>query len=151
MHRRLPYRAALTLAAITLAGCSAEDRPVGREGARTSPSGPDDRRIALYQENRFQVSQGARYFTWYECGGCHGDSQADAALNLADGRWRHGNRFDQVYAAIAEGPDSHGYAARMPVETLWQVTAYVRDLERNSPPMRQRQELDQKREPGAGG
>jgi mono/diheme cytochrome c family protein len=151
VHPRLPRSATLILAAIILAGCSAEERPVGRERAGTSPSGPDDRRIALYQENRFQVSQGARYFTWYGCGGCHGDHKADTALNLSDEHWRQGSRFDQVYTAVADGPDAHRYAARMPVETLWQVTAYVRDLERNSPAMRRRQELDQKREPGAGG
>jgi cytochrome c oxidase cbb3-type subunit 3 len=147
---RLPRFVTLVLAVIVVAGCSAEDRPVGRERVRTPPTGPDDRRIALYQENRFQVSQGARYFTWYGCVGCHGDARADTALNLADGRWRQGGRFDQVYAAIAEGPDAHRHAARMPVETLWQVTAYVRDLERNTAAMRRRQDLDLKREPGAG-
>lgn len=133
--------AALLLA--TLGGCGSEDRAIDREPIRTPPRGAEDARIPYVQVNRFQVARGGRYFAWYGCSGCHGAS-GDAALNLADGQWRHGGSFDAVFASIAEGrPGMPAYAGRMAMQTLWQVTAYVRDLEQQAPAARRRQELDQ--------
>lgn len=144
-------RAAILLACAWLGGCGSEDRAVDREPIRTPPRAADDARIPYVQDNRFQVARGGRYFAWYGCDGCHREGD-DAALNLADGDWRHGGEFDAVFASIAQGrPGMPAYAGRMPVQTLWQVTAYVRDLGKQTPQMRRRQSLDQQRESAGGG
>jgi cytochrome c oxidase cbb3-type subunit III len=136
------------LLALPIASCNAESRTAGADLPQTAPSGPDDPRIASYQRNLYQIAQGGRYFTWYGCGGCHG-AGARGALNLGDQAWRHGAGFDQVYAYIAKRHPGTpaGYAARIPVEQLWQVTAYVRTLPQLPAEKRRRQDLDQVGEP----
>ncbi len=135
-----------------LAACGSEDRPIERERVRTPPQGAADARIPYYQDNLFQVARGARFFSWYGCGSCHA-AGGDEALDLADGKWRHGGDFDAVFASIAQGraPGMPAYGSRMPVETLWQVTAYVRDIEKQDAATRRRQDLDRRAEGGGRG
>jgi mono/diheme cytochrome c family protein len=128
-----------------LAACSREARVIGSGPPQTPPDGPVDPRIRFYQDNSYQIAQGGRYFAWYGCGACHGEA-AQGVLDLSDNAWRWRSGFDQVYRAIA----AHGPGTRIPVEQLWQVTAYVRDLDRHTPAKLRRQDLDQKGEPTGG-
>ena len=134
------------LAALLLAACSREARDIGPSLSQTAPRGAHDPRVAYYQDNVYQVAQGGRYFGWYGCVACHGEG-APGARNLGDGRWRHGGGFDQVYAAIAQRHGTLNYAARIPAEPLWQLTAYVRDLPQHTPEKRRRLAVDQVGEP----
>lgn len=112
---------------------------------QTPPVGDADPRVSRYQVNAYQVSQGARYFSWYGCVGCH-SAKAQGVLDLADRRSRSGGGFAHVFAAIA---DRHGrlhYRANIPTEQLWQLTAYVRDLPEHTPEKRRRTAIDQKAE-----
>lgn len=137
----------LSMLVLLLAACSGEKRASSASQPLTPPSGPDDPRIALVEGNKYQQSQGGRYFTWYGCGTCHGDG-ARGYLDLGDGRWRRGGGFDQIYAAIAR-QHAPPYETRVPVEQLWQITAYVRSLTTLDPALRRRQDLDQSGEPQA--
>lgn len=136
------------LCALFLASCSAESRSVGADQPQTAPRGARDPRAAKYERNRYQVAQGGRYFTWYGCGACHG-SGATGARDLNDKIWVHGGDLDQVYAFIARGhPGALAqYGDRVPVEQLWQITAYVRTLPQLKPEQRRRQDIDQVGEP----
>jgi mono/diheme cytochrome c family protein len=138
--------AASLLILTALAACSNEAREVGPSLPQTPPVGNADPRIAIYQANFYQVAQGGRYFNWYGCSSCHGDS-APGTANLSDGRWRRGDGFADVYRAIAEHRPQPGYADTIPVEQTWQITAYVRDLPKHYPEKRRRVSLDQKGEP----
>lgn len=142
MILRLP----LLLAFACLAACSKEARDIGPSLPQTPPLGNGDPRIAAYQDNVYQVSQGGRYFSWYGCMGCHADD-APGARNLPDGRWRHGGGFAQVFTSIAKGHGGLDYGARIPTEQLWQLTAYVRDLPTHTPEKRRRLAVDQQAEP----
>jgi cytochrome c oxidase cbb3-type subunit 3 len=136
------------LVALSLSACSGEKRTLGSDLPQSAPTGPDDPRVAAYEQNAFQVSQGGRYFTWYGCSSCHGDS-AKGMLDLSRAERRRSASFDQVYAMIAQhrraGRDSYG--SRIPVEQLWQITAYVRELPDTPPEKRRRQDIDQQGEP----
>jgi hypothetical protein len=132
-----------TVAALT--GCSPEARSLGPSVPQTAPSGNNDPRISAYQDNFYQLSQGGRYFSWYGCSGCH-NNPGRKAPNLARGA-AHGNGFAQVYASIASRHGALRYDARVPVEQLWQLTAYVRDLPRHTPEKRRRVQVDQNAEP----
>ena len=130
-------------------GCSPEQRPLSPALPLTPPQADasEDLRVPHYQQNRFQVSQGARYFIWYGCAGCHVDG-APQELDLADHRWKHGDAFADVYRFIARGHAGIApYGDTIPVEQLWQITAYVRSLPEQDAAMRRRQALDLAGEP----
>ena len=132
----------------TLGGCSKEARTLASDQPQTPPTGADDPRIPRYQDNAYQVSQGGRYFAWYGCGRCHG-TDATGVRNLQDGLWRHGGTMDAVYAFIAAGHPGAlpRYGAQIPVEQLWQISAYVRDLPAHTPAKNRRNDMDAKAEP----
>jgi mono/diheme cytochrome c family protein len=138
-------------AAVLLCGCTAEKREIGPGQPQTAPASASDPRAPRYEANAYQVSQGGRLFAWYGCQSCHGDD-ATGVLDLADRRWRYGGGVDQVYASIAQGrpPGMPGYG-RAPSEQIWQLTAYVRQLEALPPSKRRRQDADQKGEPTGSG
>lgn len=136
----------LTLAMALLAGCSQEARTLGPTPPQTAPISDRDPRIGAYAGNFYLVSQGGRYFSWYGCHGCHTDD-APGVLNLADGRWRYGGGFAEVYGAIAARHGRLAYGQRVPAEQLWQLTAYVLDLPQHHPEKRRRLAIDTKAEP----
>lgn len=132
---------------LAVTGCSKEYRDLGPEQPQTAPRGPGDPRAAYFEGNSYQVSQGGRYFSWYGCAGCHGDAASGARDLAADMRQRPA-MFDRVYAAIADHPAvPYRYRERIPIEQLWQITAYVRSLKSLGPERRHRQNLDQAGEP----
>lgn len=129
-----------------LAGCTQEARDVGPAAPLTRPLADDDPRVAFFRNNAWQIAQGGRYFAWYGCGACHAEG-ATGVRDLADTRWRHGSGFAAVFGAIADRHGALNYAARVPVEQLWQMTAYTSDLWRHTPEKRRRMSKDQRAEP----
>jgi len=153
MERRKSTRIGTPAACLLLlacASCSQEARNVGPTVPQTRPRNGADPRIALYQANVDQVSQGGRYFAWYGCQACHGEG-ATGVRNLADGHWRHGGGFVQVFTSIADRHGTLRYAVRVPPEQLWQLTAYARDLPLHTPEKLHRQAVDQQAEPVGNG
>jgi len=136
-------------AALLATGCSREAREIGVTPPQRPPVGDEDPRIPAYQDNLYQVSEGGRYFAWYGCSGCHSETPNNV-VNLADSQWRYGFGFAQVYGAIAARHGRFAYGKRVPVEQLWQLTAYVRDLSSHFPEKRRRVNADQKAEPVGG-
>jgi len=133
---------------LALGGCGKEARTLTADQPQTPPNGADDPRISKYQNNAYQMAEGGRYFTWYGCGACHA-AGAKGVLDMGDGRWRHGSGFDQVYRFVAQGHPGKlaHYGERIPVEQLWQITAYVRGLAQVKPELRRRQDHDEQSEP----
>ena len=136
--------------ALLLAGCGAEKRPAGPDQPQSAPNGPTDPRAAAFETNKYQLSEGGRYFTWYGCGSCHGGG-ATGPLDLGDGQWVRGGGFDQVYRSIVDAHPGQtpSFSDAIPAQQLWQITAYVRALEDLPPEKRRRQDMDQTGEPQA--
>ncbi len=148
-HARVAARLGVELLlTLLLMACSSEKRTLGADLPQTAPTGPHDPRVPAYEQNAFQVSQGSRYFTWYGCGSCHGDD-AKGSLDLSSAEREHGGSFDRTYAEIAQHRQTGNatYGSRIPVEQLWQITAYVRNLRETPPEKRRRQDIDQQGEP----
>ncbi|SFR75862.1 hypothetical protein [Sphingomonas jatrophae] len=145
LTRRAPCWAAPLLVAV-LGGCSSEARQLGPTAPQTRPISNADPRIPAYQANVYQVAQGGRYFGWYGCGGCHAEG-ATGVLNLGDTQWKHGDGFADLFTAIADRHGRLAYDRRVPVEVLWQLTAFVRDLPAHKAEKRMRTARDQKAEP----
>lgn len=149
VHRDNPGRQWLVVVMlVALAGCGKEVRSIEAGPPQTPPMANNDPRVQKYEGNFYQVSQGGRYFTWYGCGACHALG-ATHAPNFTDGRWRHGSTFEAVYRSIDHGHVGLQVAdgRKIPVEQLWEITAFVRDLSQQPAEKRHRQDNDQQGEP----
>ena len=139
---------------IFLAGMASLLSACGREVrddamlARTGPRDPEDPRIVYFDRNAYQIGQGGRYAVWYGCNTCHGQG-AQGVLNLGDRDWRYGGGYPDIYRSIAERhrAEEGRYGERVPVQQLWQLTAYVRNLASFGAERIRRQGLDQSAEP----
>ena len=134
----------LLIAAFSVFGCEYEKRPIGPDRPLSPPTGAADARIQFYDNNAWQMANGSREFTWYGCGDCH-SANAEGFMSLSGGRQV---AFETIYQAISNGAPAKmpAYGRRMPVESIWQITAYVRSLRALKDTKRQRADLDQKGE-----
>ncbi len=141
--------AAAMSAVLALGACGREARELGPTPPQTPPAGAEDPRVRFYQQNAFQIAQGGRYFAWYGCQGCHGES-APGRHNFFGNDWHGGGSFEHVFSTIAHRHGPLDYGQHVPDEQLWQLTAFVRDLPKQSVEKRRRQALDQLAEPVGG-
>lgn len=77
------------------------------------------------------LQQGRQNFVWFNCAGCHGDHGGGGmGPSLRDEDWIYGSSDADIFDSIAEGR-AHGmpsWGTRLPQETIWQLTAYIRSL-----------------------
>jgi cytochrome c oxidase cbb3-type subunit 3 len=64
-------------------------------GAPAPPTGP----LSPYQENAWGISEGKRFFTLYNCAGCHANGGGGIGPPLMDDEWIYG--FEQVWQLVA--------------------------------------------------
>jgi cytochrome c oxidase cbb3-type subunit 3 len=138
------------VAALALAGCQREERdyhgppPPTAGEAGVSPTAlhvggkpqaiPVDPRAAKYEGVAFHISEGKRYYEWYNCYGCHASGGGDIGPPFIDDRWRYGGEMSQIHASIVEGrpngmPSFRNY---IPDEQVWQIAAYIRSMGGNA-------------------
>ena len=86
-----------------------------------------------YERNAYQVSQGGRYFVWFNCSGCHANGGGGMGPPLMDANWIYGGEIDQIAASILQGRPNGmpSFRGRIPDEQVWQIAAYVRSLPRH--------------------
>jgi cytochrome c oxidase cbb3-type subunit III len=83
-----------------------------------------------YGNNAYQLNQGKRLYTWFNCKGCHADGGGVIGPALMDGWWRYGPDRVSVFLSIRDGRP-HGMPAfgdRLTAEQIWQLTGYVRTI-----------------------
>lgn len=84
-----------------------------------------------YRETAYAISEGAKFFVWYNCAGCHGGNGGGGmGPPLIDGKWVYGSSPENVYATIMEGRPNGmpSWRGRIPESQVWQIVAYVRTL-----------------------
>jgi cytochrome c oxidase cbb3-type subunit 3 len=96
-----------------------------------APIGPE---TAKYENNAFHLSEGQRYYEWYNCYGCHAAGGGDIGPALMDDAWRYGGELSQIHASIAEGRPNGmpAFRDRIPDEQIWEIAAYVRSMSGNA-------------------
>ncbi|MGR4863952.1 c-type cytochrome [Caulobacter sp. LARHSG274] len=101
--------------------------PLQAGGERPPPVDP---RGAMYEGSAYQISEGQRYYEWFNCSGCHAHGGGDAGPALMDDEWRYGGGIEQIRASIADGRPNGmpAFSGRIPDEQLWQLAAYVRSM-----------------------
>jgi cytochrome c oxidase cbb3-type subunit 3 len=102
-------------------------RPGDGEPLHPGRSSPEP---APFDENAFAVSQGKRFFRWYNCNGCHANGGGGMGPPLMDARWLYGHEPERIYASIVEGRPNGmpAFGGRIPEDQVWQLVAYVRSL-----------------------
>jgi cytochrome c oxidase cbb3-type subunit 3 len=83
-----------------------------------------------YEANAFAVSQGQRWFRWYNCNGCHAAGGGGMGPPLMDDQWLYGSAPSQIAASILQGRPNGmpSFSERIPDDQVWQLVAYVRSL-----------------------
>jgi cytochrome c oxidase cbb3-type subunit 3 len=83
-----------------------------------------------YEGNAYAVSQGKRWYRWYNCNGCHSNGGGGMGPALMDAQWLYGSAPGQVAASIVQGRPNGmpSFAGRIPDEQVWQLVAYVRSM-----------------------
>jgi cytochrome c oxidase cbb3-type subunit III len=138
-------RRVVAIAAILLAGagCEREQRrfsevspasgvPQTRRMGELEPGGTAPR-VALrseYDGNAWAISEGQRYFEWFNCNGCHAHGGGGMGPALMDSRWIYGSEPENIFATIMEGRPNGmpSFRGRIPNQQAWQIVAYVRSM-----------------------
>jgi len=173
MCSRFRTASAVALAVLLLAGCERERReyhaaPTQAPGTQprlsTLQPGADQATPASaigrhYENNAYHVSQGSKWYRWFNCNGCHGNGGGAIGPALMDARWRYGGSIDEVHASIMDGRPNGmpSWRGKLTDQQAWQLSAYVRSLSgnvrkdavpsrldgmRSTPPLTQLPELD---------
>jgi cytochrome c oxidase cbb3-type subunit 3 len=141
--------AATLMAALALAGCNRENRNLDAAAAESGPHGvtvtqlypgptpaptPTDPRALEYEGNATHISNGGRYYRWFNCNGCHFNGGGGIGPPLMDDKWRYGGSIEQIYASIAQGRPNGmpSFRDRIPEQQIWEIAAYVRTLSANA-------------------
>jgi cytochrome c oxidase cbb3-type subunit III len=148
----LPKSAALfgCMTILALAGCKREERtfrldpplsdelehvavsPLGHGGAPPPVVSMDGNR---YETSAYQLSEGKRLYSWFNCKGCHANGGGGSGPALIDGRWKYGGDLPDIVVTIRDGrPDGMpAYGRTVPAEQIWQIAAYVRAMSQTYP------------------
>jgi cytochrome c oxidase cbb3-type subunit 3 len=91
---------------------------------------PDLRLAPFSERNAFEMSEGQRLFTWYNCAGCHANGGGGMGPPLMDDGWIYGSEPENVFRTIVEGRPNGmpSFGGHIPEHQVWQLVAYVRAL-----------------------
>src|SRR3712207_3224349 len=133
MSSRSRAASALMAAALLLAlpACDRETRESrGTPLPENAPQRSVDPRGKQYEGNAFHIAQGARYYTWMNCVGCHAHGGGGMGPPLMDEEWRYGGSMEQIVATILQGRPNGmpSFAGKITEQQAWQLAAYVRAL-----------------------
>jgi cytochrome c oxidase cbb3-type subunit 3 len=134
--------------ALALSACNREDRPL-KSVVETGPRGvtvselypgplpaltPPDPRGQQYEGNAQHIANGAQYYKWFNCVGCHFNGGGGIGPALMDDKWRYGGRIEQIYATIVQGRPNGmpAFRDKIPDTQVWEIAAYVRSMSGNA-------------------
>jgi cytochrome c oxidase cbb3-type subunit 3 len=127
-------RAGLTLVLVALwvSGCERETRNFARPQPGTEVGGKEAAAsmVSRYERNAYALATGKRLWTWYNCSGCHANGGGASGPALSDDVWIYGGDAQAIYQSIAQGRPNGmpAFGDRVPVDQLWQLSAYVRSM-----------------------
>jgi cytochrome c oxidase cbb3-type subunit III len=136
-RRRIAGLVLTTVWGIMPIGCQREERAFRPQPPFTSAV----RFEADYGGNAYALSEGKRWFSAFNCSGCHADGGGGIGPPLMDDKWVYGHEPTQIFDTIAHGRSNgmpaYGGSAReagikvvgtVPAHQIWQLVAYVRSL-----------------------
>jgi cytochrome c oxidase cbb3-type subunit III len=136
---------------ITMAGCEREEREFNAPPPQSGDTGvtvlssiapgmePPPTTLSAtgqkYNENAYHISEGKRWFAWFNCTGCHGHGGGGSGPALMDEKWIYGGSIEHIAATIREGRPNGmpTFGGKIPEQQIWQIAAYVRSMSGNAP------------------
>jgi cytochrome c oxidase cbb3-type subunit 3 len=134
---------AILLLVLTTAACEREQRrfseaspasgtPQTLKMGQLEPGGSAQQvtRRSEYDENAWAISEGQRYYEWFNCVGCHAHGGGGMGPPLIDSRWIYGSEPENVFATIMQGRPNGmpAFRGRIPQQQAWQIVAFVRSI-----------------------
>lgn len=100
-----------------------------------TPSSVVNEEARRYENNAYEISQGKKLFSWFNCTGCHGNGGGGSGPALMDDKWIYGSSIENIAATIREGRPNGmpSFRGKVPETKVWQLAAYVRSLGALSP------------------
>jgi cytochrome c oxidase cbb3-type subunit III len=82
------------------------------------------------EQNAYEMAQGKRLFSWYNCVGCHAHGGGGTGPALMDDKWLYGSEPGIVYQSIVQGRPNGmpAFGNLIPDAQVWQLVAYVRSM-----------------------
>jgi cytochrome c oxidase cbb3-type subunit 3 len=114
----------------TASACKREERRFSEIAAYANPATTVAQRKNPYEDNAWAINEGARWFQWFNCAGCHSQGGGGMGVALMDGAWRYGSSAPEIYQSIVQGRPNGmpSFAGKIPEQQVWQLVAYVRSL-----------------------
>jgi cytochrome c oxidase cbb3-type subunit 3 len=78
----------------------------------------------------WDLSEGKRLFSQWNCSGCHANGGGSMGPPLMDRTWIYGSSPESLYSTIVRGRPNGmpSFSGRIPQRQLWQLVAYVRSM-----------------------
>lgn len=138
------------LACLLLASCQREKRDIRPSPSRLAiygaaakesairPGGPvNPQPVARnpYNGSGYDISEGQRLYTWYNCNGCHASGGGGIGPPLIKTQWIYGGEPENIFDTIVKGRPNGmpAWGDRIPEYQIWQIVAYVRSLSGQQP------------------
>jgi cytochrome c oxidase cbb3-type subunit 3 len=82
------------------------------------------------EQRAYDVSEGKRLFTQYNCVGCHANGGGGIGPPLMDAPWIYGENPENIFATIVEGRPNGmpSFRQKIPDNQVWQLVGYVRSM-----------------------
>lgn len=82
------------------------------------------------EERAYDVNEAKRFYTLYNCSGCHANGGGAIGPPLMDDTWIYGSTPANVFASIMEGRPNGmpSFRNKVPESQAWQLAAYVRSM-----------------------
>jgi len=83
-----------------------------------------------YQGNAWELNQGKRLYTWFNCKECHAQGGGASGPALMNGWWRYGPDEVSIFVSIRDGRPGGmpAFGDRLTTDQIWQLTGYVRTI-----------------------
>ncbi|HLH16814.1 MAG TPA: c-type cytochrome [Bryobacteraceae bacterium] len=83
----------------------------------------------------YEISEGQRLYTWYNCSGCHANGGGGIGPPLIKTSWIYGGEPAKLFESVAKGRPNGmpAWGDRIPEYQIWQIVAYVRSLNQQEP------------------
>jgi cytochrome c oxidase cbb3-type subunit 3 len=95
---------------------------------KPGPQTPDTLLLVSATTNAYDIAEGQKLFSWYNCSGCHSNGGGGMGPPLMDDTWIYGSEPENIYRTIVEGRPNGmpSFAGRIPDAQVWKLVAYVR-------------------------
>ena len=82
------------------------------------------------EEHAYDVNEGKRLYTQYNCSGCHFNGGGGIGPPLMDEKWIYGSESENIYSTIVEGRPNGmpSFRQKIPDYQVWELAAYVKTL-----------------------